>query len=162
MNTDVTVRNATVADGPTIIRLIEALADYEKLPPPDTEACQRLLNDAFGERPRFEIFLAEVEGIVAGYAFIFETYSTFLARPTLYLEDLFVLSEYRSRKVGYALFLKCVEESEKRGCGRMEWTVLDWNVNAQNFYRRMGAKHMEEWFHYRLTSDQFPGILGTE
>src|SRR5690242_6364731 len=110
---DVTIRRALPADGPTILALIRALADFEKLPPPDESAQKRLLNDAFSEQPRFEVFLAETSGIVAGYAFIFETYSTFLARPTLYLEDLFVLSEYRKQRVGYALFRYCVSEAAR-------------------------------------------------
>lgn len=161
----VKVRPATQADGPTILRLIHALADFEQLPPPDEAAQQRLLNDAFGPRPRFEIFLAEIQStdaaevVVAGYAFIFETYSTFLARPTLYLEDLFVLSEYRKHKVGYALFRFCVEQARERGCGRMEWTVLDWNENAIHFYQKLGGKHMNEWELYRLTQPDFDRIL---
>lgn len=146
----VTIRQAQPADGPTIILLIHALADFEKLDPPDEAAQQRLLADAFGDRPRFDIFLAEVAGKVAGYAFVFETYSTFLARPSLYLEDLFVLPEYRKQQVGYALFSYCAAEAGRRGCGRMEWTVLDWNTNAINFYNRQGAKHLSEWLHYRL------------
>lgn len=161
----VKVRLATAEDGPTILRLIHALADFEQLPPPDEAAQQRLLNDAFGPRPRFEIFLAEVQAEkvasaqVAGYAFIFETYSTFLARPTLYLEDLFVLSEYRSQKVGLALFRFCVEQARQRGCGRMEWTVLDWNENAIRFYQKLGGRHMNEWQLYRLTQPDFERIL---
>ncbi|NWJ47193.1 MAG: GNAT family N-acetyltransferase [Chloroflexi bacterium] len=162
MTTDSThtnIRTATPADSATILELIKALADFEQLPPPDPEAQQRLISHAFGEHPRFEIFLAEVEGVVAGYAFIFETYSTFLARPSLYLEDLFVLKEYRGSKVGYDLFRFCVAEAQKRECGRMEWTVLDWNTHAQKFYRRMGARHIEEWQPYRLTREQFGEIL---
>lgn len=162
----VVVRPATVEDGPVILNLIQALAAFEKLPSPDAEAQRRLLNDAFGPRPRFEIFLAElyltgaVQPVIAGYAFIFETYSTFLARPTLYLEDLFVLSEYRGQRVGLALFRYCVEQARQRGCGRMEWTVLDWNENAIRFYQNLGAKHMSEWQLNRLTPPDFDRILG--
>src|SRR5262249_19018274 len=107
----------------------------------------------FGERPRFDIFLADVDGQTVGYAFVFETYSTFLARPTLYLEDLFVLPAYRSQRIGYALFRYCAAEAQRRDCGRMEWTVLDWNTNAMKFYDRQGATHMKEWYFYRLTRD---------
>ncbi len=145
-----TIRQAQSADGPTVLALIQALADFEKLDPPDDAAQQRLLADAFGERPRFDIFLAEIAGAVVGYAFVFETYSTFLARPTLYLEDLFVLPDYRQQRVGYALFSYCAAEAGRRGCGRMEWTVLDWNTNAITFYERQGARHLGEWLHYRL------------
>lgn len=146
----VNIRKATPTDADTIKRLVVALADYEKLPPPDEAARQRLVADAFGPRARFEIFLAQIEGQIAGYAFVFETYSTFLALPTLYLEDLFVLPEYRGRKAGYALFRHCAEEALKRGCGRFEWAVLDWNRSAIEFYERLGAKHLQDWLIYRL------------
>src|SRR5215212_4861827 len=125
--TDIAIRKAQPTDAPTILSLICALADFEKLPPPDEAAQTRLIEDAFAERPRFEVFLADVDSKAVGYAFFFETYSTFLARPTLYLEDLFVVPDYRKQRVGYALFRFCVAEAARRGCGRMEWTVLDWN-----------------------------------
>ena len=157
---DVTIRRAQPADGPMILSLIRALADFEKLAPPDDEAQQRLLADAFAERPRFEVFLAEVSGKVAGYAFIFETYSTFRARPTLYLEDLFVLSEYRQQGVGYALFRHCVSEAARRDCARMEWTVLDWNSHAITFYERQGARHLSEWLTYRLDEAAIKRLIG--
>ena len=117
------VRRATAADAEAILQLVDALADYESLPRPSAEAKKRLAADM---DKRFDAWIAEVDGKSAGYAFVFETYSSFLALPTLYLEDLFVLPEYRSRKVGFALFSKVLEEAKRRGCGRMEWTVLDW------------------------------------
>ncbi len=147
---NIVVRRATPDDAETILGLIVALAEFERLPPPDESARQRLVADAFGPHPRFEIFLAELNGSVAGYAFVFETYSTFLALPSLYLEDLFVLTEYRGRKIGYALFKRCAQEALLRGCGRFEWTVLDWNAHAINFYERLGAKHLDDWRLYRL------------
>lgn len=145
------VRAATRVDAPAILKLVVALADFEKLPPPDEAAQQRLIADAFSPRPRVEIFLAEVEGQIAGYAFVFETYSTFLALPTLYLEDLFVLPAFRGQKVGYALFTHCAQEAEKRGCGRFEWMVLDWNTHAIQFYERLGARRMSDWLLYRIS-----------
>lgn len=154
-----TVRRARPEDGPTIVRLITALADFEKLPPPDEAAQARLLQDAFGPRPRFEIFLAEHMGEVAGYAFVFETYSTFLALPTLYLEDLFVLPEHRGRKVGYTLFLHCAREATRRGCGRFEWAVLDWNQHAISFYERLGARHLDDWRIYRLDREGLRALV---
>ncbi len=147
---EATIRQATPADADTIIRLILALAEFEQLPPPDAMAQSRLLTDAFAPRPRFDIYLAEMGGQAAGYAFVFETYSTFLALPTLYLEDLFVLPQFRAQRVGYALFRHCAQEAWRRGCGRLEWVVLDWNQHAIDFYERLGARRMSEWLPYRL------------
>jgi GNAT superfamily N-acetyltransferase len=147
---NVKIRKATASDADLLISLILGLAEFEKLEPPDEAAQQRLVADAFGSRPRFDVFLAEVEGKVAGYAFTFETYSTFLALPTLYLEDLFVLPEFRSKRVGYALMIFLAQEAVKRGCGRMDWTVLDWNEHAIEFYKRLGGEHLKEWYYYRL------------
>ena len=141
------VRRATAADVEAILQLVDALADYESLPRPSAEAKKRLAADM---DKRFDAWIAEVDGKSAGYAFAFETYSSFLALPTLYLEDLFVLPEYRSRKVGFALFSEVLEEAKRRGCGRMEWTVLDWNELAIQFYKRAGAAHMKEWNLYRI------------
>jgi GNAT superfamily N-acetyltransferase len=153
MNSNVTIRPATRADAESIRRLVVGLAEYEKLEPPDEEAQARLLDDAFRERPRVEIYLAEVGGEVVGYAFVFETYSTFLALPTLYLEDLFVMPGYRNIGAGYALFSYCARLAVKRGCGRMEWTVLAWNRLALDFYSRLGATHLQDWLLYRLDGE---------
>jgi GNAT superfamily N-acetyltransferase len=153
------VRRAVPQDGPAILSLVIALAEYEKLAPPDSAARERLLKDVFGPRPRLECFLAECDGTPAGYAFFFETYSSFLALPTLYLEDLFILPSYRRRKIGYALFARAVAEAHSRGCGRMEWAVLDWNTLALDFYRRFGATHMREWQLYRLVRSDMAKIL---
>jgi GNAT superfamily N-acetyltransferase len=153
------VRPATQADAETVLALVDALADYEKLQRPDADAKKRLVRDMFGERRRIEAYLGEYEGTPVGYAFVFETYSSFLALPTLYLEDLFVLPDYRSKKVGYALFRAMVAEAYRRGCGRMEWAVLDWNKLAINFYRRLGATHMKEWQLYRLLRSDMEKLL---
>ena len=133
-------------------RLIRALADYEHLPPPDPAALERLRADAFGARPRFEAALAvdRVDGAV-GYAVWFETYSTFLAKPTLYLEDLFVLEQARRTGAGGMLFDYVRALGERRGCGRMDWNVLDWNTVARDFYHRRNAQLMKEWLLYRIT-----------
>lgn len=157
----ITIRKATRADASTVLALVDALAAYEKLDPPDAGAKARLINDMTGPRPRIDAYLADLDGMAAGYAFVFETYSSFLALPTLYLEDLFVLPEYRSRKVGYTLFMTMVEEAHRRGCGRMEWTVLDWNQLAIDFYRRLGAQHMKEWHLYRLVREDIAILLGS-
>lgn len=149
----VTVRPATPDDADVINSLTVALAEYEKLPPPDEAARARLINDAFSPNPRVSIFLAETSGRVVGYAFTFETYSTFLALPSLYLEDLFVLPEYRGRGAGVALMKYLAGEAIRRGCGRLEWTVLDWNRSAIEFYEHLGAAHMSDWLLYRLDKD---------
>ncbi|MBX2990429.1 MAG: GNAT family N-acetyltransferase [Bacteroidetes bacterium] len=154
-----TVRKATPADAETILSLVDALAEYEKLAPPDAEAKGRLIRDMFSEPPKLNAYLAELDGKPAGYAFVFETYSSFLALPTLYLEDLFVLPEYRGKKAGYALFAEMVKEAYTRGCGRMEWTVLDWNQLAIDFYRRLGASHMRDWHLYRLVRSDMKELL---
>jgi GNAT superfamily N-acetyltransferase len=155
------IRAATPDDAEAIITLILGLADYEKLPPPDKAAQQRLVRDAFGERPRFEIFLAEVDSRPVAYAFVFETYSTFLALPTLYLEDIFVLPEYRGRAVGYRLMRYLARVAYERGSGRMEWVVLDWNRPAIDFYERLGARHLADWLTYRLERDALGRLADT-
>ncbi len=128
MNDRVSVRAATPKDVDVFLALVDGLADYEKLPRPNSEARARLIRDGFtSPRPRFEALLGELNGKPVGYAIIFETYSSFLALPTLYLEDIFALPEARKKKVGYALFMHCVREAVRRGCGRMEWLVLAWN-----------------------------------
>ena len=133
------------------VRLIRALADYEHLPPPDPAAIERLRADGLGPRRRFEAALAvdETRGAV-GYAVWFETYSTFLAKPTMYLEDLFVLEDARRTGAGGMLFDYVRAIGEQRGCGRMDWHVLDWNTLAREFYNRRRAHWMKEWLLYRI------------
>jgi len=153
------VRPANASDADAWLSLIDALADYEKLERPDAAARQRLLLDAFGEKPRTEVYLAESEGRVVGYAITLFTYSSFLALPTLYLEDLFVLESHRGQGAGYRLFTHCVEEAHRRGCGRMEWQVLDWNRLAIDFYERLGARQMKEWLPYRMVREDMEALL---
>jgi GNAT superfamily N-acetyltransferase len=146
------IRRATRDDAPVLIGLIIALAEFEKLTPPDAEAQQRLVEHGFGERPRFEAWLAFSDSShePVGYALIFETYSSFLARPSLYLEDIFVLPEHRGRGVGSALLRHCIRLASERGCGRVEWTCLDWNTKAQCVYENLGAERLSQWLLYRL------------
>lgn len=154
-----TVRKAKPTDSEAILKLVDALADYEHLERPLPEAKHRLVRDLFGERPRIEAFIAEYDGSAAGYAIVFETYSSFLALPTLYLEDLFVLPEVRGKRLGYALFMHVLQEAHARGCGRMEWSVLNWNTLAIDFYRRLGATHMKQWQLYRLQREDMEKLL---
>jgi len=154
------IRRATREDGAGLIKLIDALAEFEKLTPPDADARERLLDDGFGSRPRFDALLAfsETNTEPVGYAVFFEMYSTFLARPTLFLEDLFVLPAYRKRGIGTALLRRCIALADERGCGRMEWTCLDWNTNAQCAYEKLGARRLSEWYLYRLGRDRIEQI----
>lgn len=158
---NVIIRRAEPNDGNAFIQLVIGLADYESLTPPDAAAQRRLLEDAFGEHVRFELLLAEVEGQIAGYAVVFETYSTFLALPKLYLEDLFVTPEFRGLGIGEKLFRASAQEAIKRGCARMEWTVLDWNEPAIKFYERLGAEHEKAWHIYGLNEETLAQVVTT-
>jgi GNAT superfamily N-acetyltransferase len=140
-----TVRPAQASDGPAFIALVRALSDFEKLPGPDDAAAARLVADAFAEPPRFTLTVAELEGEVVAYAVTFMTYSTFLARPTLFLEDLFVHPRTRRRGVARAVMEHLRERAQTLGCGRFEWMVLDWNEEAQRFYDGLGAARLDTW-----------------
>ncbi len=145
------IRRAAISDVPLILKFIRALAEFEKLPVEATkERLQATLFPAQGE-PAAECILAFVESAPAGFAVFFTNYSTFLAKPGLYLEDLFVFPEFRSQGVGKALLLHLAKLANSRGCGRMEWTVLDWNTPAIEFYESIGARRMLEWQICRLT-----------
>lgn len=134
------------------VDLLQALADYERLPRPEAAAIERLRCDALGPQPRFEAALAVTgAGKAVGYATWFHTYSTFLAKPTIYLEDLFVSEDARQSGAGSALFEQVRTLGAERGCGRMEWQVLDWNTLAREFYRRRQALWMKDWLLYRVT-----------
>ena len=125
------------------------MADFEKLEPPSKDARERILKDVFSDG-RINLFVAAEGRRLIGYALYFYSYSSFLAKPTLYLEDLFVLEEHRKRGVGFALFRRCVDEAVAQGCGRMEWSVLAWNEKALRFYERLGARRLSDWYVYRL------------
>ena len=129
--------------------LIEKLAEYESLSPPDEEAKLRLKKDAFADNPGYEAYVAFSGGIPAGYITFYYTYSTFEARPTLYLEDIFVPEEFRRRGIGRALFDFCREKAREKGCGRLDWTVLTWNKPSIEFYEKQGGKR-QDWYLYRL------------
>ena len=142
------IRRYRRGDGPGLIALVRALARYEKLAPPGPAAARRLLKDIGS---RIEVLLAEAGGTPIGYAIYLFTYSSFLARPTLYLEDVFVLPEHRGGGVGRAFFDALRKEARRRRCGRMEWVVLRWNKPAIRFYDRTGAKPLKEWLTYRMS-----------
>jgi GNAT superfamily N-acetyltransferase len=147
------VRSARPADGPAVVALVRGLAAFERLPPPDDAAAARLVEHAFGPRPRFDLLVAEVDDAVRAYALFFETYSTFRAAPSLFLEDLFVDPGARRRGIGRAMMHELARVAVGRGCERFEWTVLDWNADAQRFYRSLGAHLLGEWEVCRLEGD---------
>lgn len=150
------IRPVRPADVGVILELIRALADYEKLSGEVVATEERLrasLFPAAGELPAAYCVLAEIDGTAAGFALYFFNYSTFLAKPGLYLEDLFVRPEFRGRGCGKALLLHLARLANQRGCGRMEWSVLDWNQPAIDFYESLGARRMKEWQICRLTGE---------
>ena len=155
------IRLATPTDIPAIIRLIRALADYEKLSHQVVVDEARLREHLFGPKPYAEVLLAEDSGQVVGYALFFHTYSTFLGRPSLYLEDLFVLPEQRGKGHGKALLARLAKLAVERDCGRFEWMVLDWNTPAIQFYESLGAALSPEWKLCRMTGEALQRFAAT-
>lgn len=147
------IRPASAADVPQILAFIRGLADYEKLLHEVEATEERLRATLFpaNARPAAECVLAFADNLPAGFALYFTTYSTFLAKPGLYLEDLFVKPELRGRGIGKALILHLAKLANARGYGRFEWTVLDWNQPAIDFYEKLGARRLHEWKICRLT-----------
>lgn len=143
------IRKARKNDFDKIFNLIKELAYFEKLQPPSSAAKKRLYNNAFGKKPLYYILVSEAGDEITGYAFYFFTYSSFLARKTLYLEDIFVTQSARSKGIGQAFFKELLNTAKKEKCGRMEWCVLDWNKNAIKFYNKLGAKPLGDWIYYR-------------
>jgi GNAT superfamily N-acetyltransferase len=135
--------------------LIVKLAEYEKLEPPDEEARGRLCRDCLSDSPKYHAYLGKVDGKPAAYIIYFFTYSSFLALPTLFLEDIFVLDEYRKLGVGKGLFDFVKQKAKEAGCGRIEFTVLKWNKLAQDFYANNKAKCLDDWYFYRVVKDDF-------
>ena len=157
----VSLRPTTRADVPTILGLIRGIAEYERLAH-EVEATEPLLREhGFGPRRVFDAILAERDGRAVGFALYFFTFSTFKGRPTLYLEDLYVVPEERRGGIGSRLLTRLAQIAVERDCGRMEWSVLDWNTPARDLYFKLGAKAMEEWTVFRMTSDAF-GRLARE
>ena len=147
------IRAATAADVPIILELIRALATYERAPNEVTATEDGLSKVLFGEKPAAEVLLAFENETAVGFAVFFHNFSTWLGRPGLYLEDLFVRPEDRGKGYGRALLIHLAKIARDRGCGRMEWAVLDWNEPAIQFYRKLGGKPMDEWTVFRLTRD---------
>ena len=156
------IRWAKRDDVPVILQLIRDLATYERAPNEVTATEKELLKVLFGDRPAAEVRLAFEGETPIGFAVFFHNFSTWLGRPGLYLEDLFVKPEHRGKGYGRALLVDLAGISRERGCGRMEWAVLDWNEPAIQFYRKIGAKPNEEWTIYRLTSDGISALADSE
>ncbi len=144
---------ATERDVPVIIELIKGLAEYERLSHVVEATEDRLRRTLFGERPAAEVFLAFLGEECAGFALFFTNYSTFLGKPGLYLEDVFVKPHLRRKGIGLVLLKRLAAIARERDYGRMEWSVLDWNEPAINFYKKLGAVPLDEWTMFRLTGE---------
>lgn len=134
--------------------LIDKLAEFEKLDPPDNEAKKRLRQDCLSENPKYQAFIGKIKGKPISYIIYFFTYSSFLAMPTLFLEDIFVLEEYRRLGVGKKMFKFIRDTAKREECDRIEFTVLKWNKAAQQFYKKNKAQRLE-WFLYRIAKENF-------
>ena len=151
----ITLRPATTDDVGLILDFIRQLAEYEKISDEVVTDEDQLRQSLFGERQVAEVVIASYEGETAGFALFFHNFSTFLGRPGIYIEDLFVIPKLRGRGIGRVLLAFLAKLAVDRGCGRLEWWVLDWNEPAIRFYERLGAKSMDEWTVFRLTGETF-------
>lgn len=147
------IRQANIADCPLILKFIRELADYEKLLHEVVADVPALEASLFGDKPYAEVVIAEYQGQAVGFALFFYNYSTFLGRPGLYLEDLYIQPEMRGRGFGKTLLAYLANLALARNCGRLEWWVLDWNQPAKDFYQPLGAEPMDDWTVNRVTGD---------
>lgn len=154
------IRQATEADVPLILWFIRELAEYEKLLHEVVATEEVLRQNLFGERRYAEVVIGELDGRPISFALFFHNFSTFLAKPGLYLEDLFVKPEARGKGIGKAMLAYLAKVAKERGCGRLEWWVLDWNEPAIQFYRSIGAHPMDEWTVHRVTGDALEQLAG--
>ena len=155
-----TLRPASAEDAPLIVQFIRDLALYEKDPEAAVVTEADILRDGFSDRPFFKVVIAEWDAEPAGFAFYFFNYSTWLGRPGLYLEDLFVRPSHRGRGIGKALLQHLAGIAVAAGCGRMDWQVLDWNEPSIRFYEAMGARHMKAWLTMRLEGEALLRVGG--
>lgn len=147
------IKPATPADAPIILQLIRELAEFERLLDEVQATEEQLREQLFGSRPGAEVVIARMGDEVAGFALFFHNFSTFLGKPGIYLEDLYVRPEFRGSGVGQALLVQIAGLAKERGCGRLEWSVLDWNEPAIGFYMRIGASPVSGWTVYRMTGE---------
>lgn len=150
---EVTLREANPEDCPEVLRMIQALANYENRGSSVTARVEDIRNLLFGERPMAEATLAELDGEAIGFALYFHTISSFAGKPGLYVEDLFVAKEHRSKGVGRKLLIHLARLALERKCLRLEWSVLSWNQRAIEFYVSLGAHHLDAWHHYSLSGE---------
>ena len=153
MNNNIEIRFANEADVETILSFIKRLAEYEKMSN-DVVATPELLKEWIFEKKKAEVIFAVENGKEVGFALFFHNFSTFLGRAGIYLEDLFVLPEFRGKGYGKALLKKLTEITCERGCGRLEWCCLDWNKPSIDFYLSLGAKPLDDWTIYRMTGEE--------
>ena len=156
----VKLREATVDDVPTIARLIRALSVYEKLENEVVMTEEKLHHNLFGDHRYAEVVLAEEDGVAMAFALFFHNFSTFLGRPGIYLEDLFVVPDHRGQGIGRDLLVHLAHLAVERGCGRLEWAVLNWNQEAIRFYERLGARPNSDWTVYRLAGEALVSLAG--
>lgn len=154
MDKNLVIRFADKNDIKTILKLIKELSIYEKLLDQFVNNEELIEKYLFGEKTYAEVLIAEYNNDAVGFALFFHNYSTFVGKPGIYLEDLFVIPNLRGKGIGKKLFLEVVKIAKERNCGRMEWSVLNWNTPAINFYKSMNAVPMDEWTVYRLTEDK--------
>ncbi|MDD4857696.1 MAG: GNAT family N-acetyltransferase [Candidatus Krumholzibacteria bacterium] len=151
---EISIRRASADDARLVLQMIGELAEFERIAHELVATEQTIRENLFGERPAAEVILAECDGAPAGFAVYFNNFSTFVGRPGLYIEDLYVRPEYRGSGVGKALFKRCAKTAAARNLGRVEWAVLEWNP-ARSFYEHLGAAPMDDWVLYRLTGEAF-------
>jgi len=157
-----TIRMATAADVPQILSFIRGLAEYEHEPDAVKATEADLLRDGFGPTPYFQCLIADHDGQPAGFALYFFNYSTWVGRPGLYVEDLFVLPELRSKGIGKALLVRMAAIAVEKGCRRMQWQVLDWNTPSIEFYKAMGGEFLDEWRNVRLNNEALERLAAGE
>lgn len=162
LQSNFSLRLAQAADCDALFDLIKALAEYEKLSDAVVGNANLLRQHLFGERKYIEAIVAESLGQIVGFALFFHNYSTFLTKPGIYLEDLFVLPDYRRQGIGKALLTKLAQITLERDCGRLEWSVLDWNEPAQKFYRTMGASILDDWRICRVTGEKLTNLASEQ
>jgi ribosomal protein S18 acetylase RimI-like enzyme len=153
---------ATPADLPVILALISELAEFERLLHEVTATEEQLREGLFGARPKAEVVIARAGEEVAGFALFFHNFSTFLAKPGLYLEDLYVRPKFRGQGCGEKLLRHLAHLAVERGCGRFEWSVLDWNQRAIDFYKSLGAVPMNDWTTYRVTGEALTRLAAAQ